>query len=131
MKKKTLHITDTKLFQFTQPEFDLGQKVESQDGLTGYVVGVDFYPETQTWSYGIYVLNRRNEAIEEIWYEAEQLTAAVWEFRVLKGRRKYPVQGVVKRVITNPSSAPSSLQFWAALREYLERQNYPSESHFS
>lgn len=68
-------IVDTNLFQFTQPKFNLGQQVETWDGLTGYVVGLDFYPETLTWSYGIYVTGGNERLIEEIWYDAEQLSA--------------------------------------------------------
>jgi hypothetical protein len=68
-----VNITHNRLFHFTRPKFDLGQKVKTRDGLTGYIVGLDFYPETETWSYGVYLLNDRDELVEEIWYEADQI----------------------------------------------------------
>lgn len=64
---------NTQLLQFTQPEHSFGQKVKTEDGYIGYIVGLDFYPETSTWSYGVYLLNRKQEVIEEIWYEANEL----------------------------------------------------------
>lgn len=69
-------ITDTELFKFTQPEYSLGQKVKTEDSYIGYIFGLDFYPETSTWSYGVYLQNRKPKTTEEIWYEASQ-------FRVL------------------------------------------------
>jgi hypothetical protein len=88
MKDKSLQIKDTEIFQFTEPKFSLGQKVESEDGFTGYVVGLDFYPDTNTWSYGVYIVDGRNEQIEEIWYEAEQLDAIDLEFQSLEDGRE-------------------------------------------
>ncbi len=67
------HIANTKLFQFTQPEYNFGQKVKTEDNYVGYIVGLDFYPKTNTWSYGVYIFNHQQELIEEIWYEASQL----------------------------------------------------------
>ncbi len=67
------HFTNTELFTFTQPEHKLGQKVKTEDGYIGYIVGFDFYPEISTWVYGVYLLDRPQEMIEEIWYEASQL----------------------------------------------------------
>jgi hypothetical protein len=66
-------INNTGLFRFTRPRFALGQNVKTGDGLRGYVVGLDFYPETETWGYGVYILSDQNELVEEIWYEADQL----------------------------------------------------------
>ncbi|HEY9673559.1 MAG TPA: hypothetical protein V6D11_19100 [Waterburya sp.] len=65
-------ITDTELFQFTQPEHSLGQKVKTEDSYIGCIFGLDFYPETRTWSYGVYLQNRQPKTTEEIWYEASQ-----------------------------------------------------------
>jgi hypothetical protein len=70
-----VRIIDTNLFRFTPPKFSFGQRVGTLDGLIGIVVGLDFYPETDTWSYGIYITDRNNELVEEIWYDTEQLTA--------------------------------------------------------
>jgi hypothetical protein len=70
-------INDIKLFQFTQPEYKFGQKVETEDSYIGYVVGLDFYPKTNTWSYGVYLFNRKQELIEEIWYDTEQISERV------------------------------------------------------
>lgn len=67
-------ITNIKLFQFTQPEYSFGQKVKTDDRYIGYVVGLDFYPKTSTWSYGVYLSNCKQELIEEIWYETTQLS---------------------------------------------------------
>lgn len=67
------NITKTELFQFTQPEHSFGQKVKTEDGYIGYIFGFDFYPETSTWSYGVYILDHKQELSEEIWYEASQL----------------------------------------------------------
>jgi hypothetical protein len=69
-------ITNIKLFQFTQPEYRLGQKVKTEDSYIGYIVGLDFYPKTNTWSYGVYLFNRKQELIEEIWYETAELSRA-------------------------------------------------------
>lgn len=71
MQVKMLH---NDVCQFTQPEFNFGQKVKTLEGDIGIVVGLDFYPETATWSYGIYPINRYG-SIEELWYEADQLKA--------------------------------------------------------
>ena len=71
------HIINTELFQFTQPEYKFGQKVETEDSYIGYVVGLDFYPKTNTWSYGVYLFNRKQELIEEIWYDTEQISERV------------------------------------------------------
>ena len=76
-------ITNTEIFPFTEPEYSFGQKVKTDDSYIGYIVGLDFYPETGTWSYGVYLLDRKQEVTEEIWYEAEQLQALDSKFNLL------------------------------------------------
>lgn len=63
-------------FLFTQPERYLGEPVETEDGLSGYVAGVLFYPDTQTWCYGIYLPDHFGGEISEVWYEAEEIRPA-------------------------------------------------------
>jgi hypothetical protein len=48
--------------------------VKTEDSYIGYIVGIDFYPRTSTWSYGVYLSNPKQELNEEIWYETGQLT---------------------------------------------------------
>lgn len=67
------HFTNNDLFQFTQPDYKFGQKVQTEEDYTGYIVGLEFYPETRSWFYGVYLLDRTQELTEEIWYEASQL----------------------------------------------------------
>jgi hypothetical protein len=59
---------------FTEPEYTFGQQVKTEDSYIGYIVGIDFYPRTSTWSYGVYLSNPKQELNEEIWYETSQLT---------------------------------------------------------
>ena len=66
-------ITNTELFQFTQPKLSFGQKVKTEDDYLGYIVGLDFYPETRTWVHGVYLIDQEPEMTEEIWYEVQQL----------------------------------------------------------
>lgn len=67
------NINNTELFQFTQPELSFGQKVKTDDLHIGYIVGLDFYPETNSWVHGVYLIDRKPEITDEIWYEAQQL----------------------------------------------------------
>lgn len=60
---------------FTEPSLYLGQKVRTKAGHVGYIVGVDFYPEDQTWVYGLHP-GRRNddEPVErDFWLSADEL----------------------------------------------------------
>ena len=60
---------------FTSPSLHLGQKVRTKAGYVGYIVGIDFYPEDQTWVYGLHP-GRRNddEPVErDFWLPAEEL----------------------------------------------------------
>lgn len=68
-------IVATAPFQFTEPVFCLGQKVRTIRETVGYVVGLDYYPESETWAYGIYVVNDQEQFLDEDWYEAEELVA--------------------------------------------------------
>ncbi len=76
-------ITNTEKFPFTEPEYSFGQKVKTDDSYIGYIFGLDFYPETGTWSYGIYLSECKQDVTEEIWYEAEQLEALDSKFNLL------------------------------------------------
>lgn len=66
-------IQQTDLFEFTQPKFAIGQRVRTRDGWAGCIVGLDFYPEHQSWTYGVYLTNREGCFLEEIWYDADDL----------------------------------------------------------
>jgi hypothetical protein len=68
-----IKLNSTNQFQFTRPKYSFGQKVRTESGQVGYIVGLDFYPETSVWAYGVYLVDRHNELVEELWYEAEQL----------------------------------------------------------
>ena len=60
-------------FRFTQPEFCLGQKVKAHSALVGYISGLVFYPNLDSWCYGLHVPNQGDGGIHEIWYAAEEL----------------------------------------------------------
>lgn len=79
-------ITDTTLFQFTRPELSFGQRVQTDEGDFGYIVGLDFYPETCTWVYGIYPIDGSPELTRESWYDASQLEAIGSIFDILPTR---------------------------------------------
>jgi hypothetical protein len=79
-------ITDTTLFPFTQPQLNFGQRVQTDEGDFGYVVGLDFYPETCTWVYGIYPIDGKPEVTHECWYDASQLEAIGSIFDILPTR---------------------------------------------
>ncbi len=66
-------INSTWLFQFPHPQLNFGQKVKTKNGLLGYVVGLDFYPKLKSWTYGVYLVDRQDKLIEEIWYDAEEV----------------------------------------------------------
>lgn len=68
-----IKLNNTKQFKFTRPQYSFGQKVRTEAGQVGYIVGLDFYPETSIWAYGVYLVDRQNDLVEELWYEAEQL----------------------------------------------------------
>jgi len=67
------NIDNTKLFEFSQPELSFGQKVKTEDNFFGYIVGLDFSPESKSWSYGVYLVDQHYQLIEEIWYTAQEL----------------------------------------------------------
>ena len=69
-------IINPSAFQFTQPTHHLGKRVETRNGRIGYVVGLVFYPDTATWSYGIYLADHQRGEVSEVWYDAEEITAA-------------------------------------------------------
>ena len=60
-------------FQFTEPQFCLGQKVKTRSNLVGYVSGLIFYPDVGRWCYGLYLPNQSDAGIHEIWYQTEEL----------------------------------------------------------
>ena len=66
-----VHILNSDVFQFTQPKLHLGQRVKTQNGDTGYIAGLIFYPDTVTWSYGIYLPDHVGGKFFEVWYNAE------------------------------------------------------------
>jgi hypothetical protein len=68
-----IRLANTDQFKFTRPKFSFGQKVMTEEGQVGYIVGLDFYPETSVWSYGVYIVSQHNDLVEELWFEAEQL----------------------------------------------------------
>jgi hypothetical protein len=68
-----IRLANTDQFKFTRPKFSFGQKVMTEEGQIGYIVGLDFYPESSMWSYGVYIVNHHNELVEELWFEAQQL----------------------------------------------------------
>ncbi|MBD2057887.1 hypothetical protein H6F88_17990 [Oculatella sp. FACHB-28] len=75
MNRISVEIVDTELFKFSKPIFNIGQKVKTSKGSTGYVVGLDFYPESKTWAYGIYFADEKDCFAEEDWCSAEQIVA--------------------------------------------------------
>lgn len=82
-------INNTELFQFTQPELSFGQKVKTDDQYLGYVVGLDFYPETNSWVHGVYLIDRKPEMTDEIWYEPQQLEVIRSKIDVLPTKLMY------------------------------------------
>ena len=64
--------------QFTSPQFHFGQMVRTTDGLSGYISGLLFYPDTQSWEYSIYLTHSQNGAVSgtlnEVWYTSKELT---------------------------------------------------------
>lgn len=68
-----IKLNNTQQFKFTRPKYSFGQKVRTESGQVGYIVGLDFYPETSVWAYGVYLVDQQNQLVEELWYEAEQL----------------------------------------------------------
>ncbi|MBD1995125.1 hypothetical protein H6G00_00585 [Leptolyngbya sp. FACHB-541] len=76
MNRISVEIVDTELFKFSKPIFNIGQKVKTSKGSTGYVVGLDFYPEAKDWAYGVYFTDEKNRSIEEDWFSAEQLVTS-------------------------------------------------------
>ncbi|MBD2054593.1 hypothetical protein H6F88_00860 [Oculatella sp. FACHB-28] len=75
MSRIPVEIVDTEFFQFSKPVFNIGQKVRTSKGSTGYVVGLDFYPEAKEWAYGVYFTDGKTCSIEEDWFSAEQIVA--------------------------------------------------------
>lgn len=76
MNKIYIEVVDTEFFQFSVPVFKIGQKVRTSQGSTGYIVGLDFYPEVKTWAYGVYFTDEKTRSIEEDWFNAEQIVAS-------------------------------------------------------
>ena len=72
-----IDIVNPGTFQFTQPKFQLGQQVKIRNDLVGHVAGLIFYPDTVTWSYGIYLPDYEGGKIYEVWYGAEEITPSV------------------------------------------------------
>ena len=66
-------------FQFTEPEFCLGQKVKTQSALVGHISGLVFYPDSKSWCYGLHISSPEDDGIHEIWYAAEELEVYVAE----------------------------------------------------
>lgn len=83
------NINNTELFQFTQPELSFGQKVKTDDQYIGYIVGLDFYPETSSWVHGVYLIDQKPEMTEEIWYESQQLKVIRSKIDILPTRLMY------------------------------------------
>ncbi len=77
LQRKLIYVqaTNSQAIEFTQPSLHLGQKVRTQTGYVGYIVGVDFYPEDQTWVYGLHPGRRDDdEPVErDFWLPAEEL----------------------------------------------------------
>ena len=73
-------------FQFTQPKLHLGQSVKTRNGRTGYIVGLIFYPDTETWSYGIYLPDREGGEFSEVWYERDEITSAPQQRYLYNGK---------------------------------------------
>ncbi|MDJ0707762.1 MAG: response regulator [Leptolyngbyaceae cyanobacterium MO_188.B28] len=71
--------------QFPPPQFHFGQKVRTQGGFIGYISGMVFYPDTENWNYGVYLLSVGNGKVcedayagmEEVWYVSEELSLAL------------------------------------------------------
>lgn len=82
-------INNTELFQFTQPELSFGQKVKTEDQYVGYIIGLDFYPETSSWVHGVYLIDRDPEMTDEIWYEPNQLEVIRSKIDVLPTKLMY------------------------------------------
>ncbi|MGB3614031.1 MAG: hypothetical protein WBA10_09575 [Elainellaceae cyanobacterium] len=77
IQKKLVYVraVNSNGIEFTKPELSLGQKVRTRTGYVGYIVGIDFYPEDQTWVYGLHP-GRRNddEPVErDFWLSADEL----------------------------------------------------------
>ena len=70
--------------QFPPPQFHFGQKVRTQRGGIGYISGMVFYPDTESWNYGVYLVSSDSGKVcgdlyagmEEIWYVSDELTLA-------------------------------------------------------
>ena len=68
--------------QFPPPQFRFGQRVRTQRGFTGFISGMVFYPDTESWNYGVYLVSSDNgndcgdvyAGMEEIWYVSDELT---------------------------------------------------------
>lgn len=77
LQKKLIYISavNSQNVTFTRPSLHLGQKVRTQTGHVGYIVGVDFYPEDETWVYGLHPGRRADdEPVErDFWLTAEEL----------------------------------------------------------
>jgi hypothetical protein len=82
-------INNTEIFEFTQPELSFGQKVKTDDQHLGYIVGLDFYPETNSWVHGVYLIDPKPEMTDEIWYEPQQLEAIRSKINVLPTKLMY------------------------------------------
>ncbi|MGC1392638.1 MAG: hypothetical protein WA828_00050 [Coleofasciculaceae cyanobacterium] len=83
------NINNTELFQFTQPELSFGQKVKTDDHYLGYIVGLDFYPETSSWAHGVHLIDRKPEITDEIWYEPQQLKVIRSKINILPNKLMY------------------------------------------
>lgn len=68
-----VNIFQPETFQFTEPEFRLGQKVKTPNELIGYISGLIFYPDVGDWCYCLHLPNQEDKGIHEIWYSAEEL----------------------------------------------------------
>ena len=71
------YIIQPEIFQFTEPEFCLGQKVKTRNDLVGYISGLIFYPDAGGWCYWLHFPNQGDGGINEIWYVAEELNGCV------------------------------------------------------
>jgi hypothetical protein len=75
VSRRSVEIFDTDSFQFSKPVFNIGQKVKTSKGSTGYIVGLGFYPEAKDWAYGVYFTDGKTRSIEKDWFSAEQIFA--------------------------------------------------------
>ena len=73
-------IINPPLFQFSKPAFHFGQRVKTAKGAVGYVTGLDFYPEIQSWAYGICVVKDKRLFPDDTWYRVEELEAVDYGF---------------------------------------------------